>query len=204
MNKKLLYFFIIVILIIISFSCTNESGLKKTVKTVSWEDDGNGYIQFSTNDVTKCGIENYFHSSSDDQDPFTSATFYLIHKSGYESAEYGAIFCYNDIDNYYKILIINSGKYFVSEEYNGSSTNVDTGWISTSNLKTGYDKINKINITRDSNGKFTIYINDANTYSFTNTDLTGGSNGFYSRTDSKENENFPDIPDDTRFKITIP
>ena len=57
---------------------------------------------------------------------------------------------------------------------------------------------------RDISGKFTIYINDSNTYTFTNTDLTSGGSGFYTHIASEDNEQFPSAPNDTRFKITVP
>jgi len=192
-------------LFISAFSCKNSGGVTDTViKTISWEYDGNGYEQYSTNDSAEYGIKSYFTDSTYTQDPYSSATFYLIRKSGYDRAEYGGIFCYKDFNNYYRIVINNYGEYYISERFKSSSTSITTDWTFTSNLIAGYDKVNKIKVERDSNGKFTIYINDSNTYTFTNTDMAAGASGFYTHIDSEDKEQFPAKPNDTRFKITVP
>lgn len=200
-----LFILLVLFLLVFIFSCSN-SGVD--IETIAWEEDGSGYVQFSTND-----LNNYFFGFLNPyvttfQNSYSNTTFSLIRKSGSELAGYGGIFCYQDDDNHYIIFISGVGKYQIVKNIGGNYTVLtDPAWIVSDDLIQGYDQINEIAITRNnSTDQFTIIFNGGlDNITFTDTDLTSGSSGFYTYiADNSTGELFPYEANDVRFKITGP
>lgn len=201
-SKSILVLFIIIM--VFTFSCDNGSTTPAPViETILWESDGYGYIQYSTNDEANYGIGKYNYYPTSDQLPHSNTTYYLIRKSGSMGAGYGGIFCYNDSSNFYRFLISGYGSYKISEKIDGTYTTLQD-WIFSADILTGYDQLNKIEITRDGSGIFSIIINDNLTDTFNPNGTDSGFSGFYTYISTSDNELFPDEANDTRFKMTVP
>lgn len=200
--KGKLLIVLIVFLTALIFSC-GEGIVRETIK---WEEDGSGYIQYSTND------EDYYNNGyfkpymSTEQTPYSGTTFSLIRKNGSIYAGYGGVVCYQNNSNFYRILINGNGKYLISKKINGTYSDITLGWIESGQILTVYDQVNEIEIVRnDLTNIFTININGGPDITFEGTELTFGSSGFYTSIgNSYTGEIFPYEANDVRFKITGP
>ena len=201
MMKKSIFYFLVILTVFLTFSCKQEP----TGDTIAWENDGTGFLQYSTNDTAYYGLIRVTYYISAEQDPYLDATFNLVRKSGAIAAEYGVVLCYQDSNNFYRVLIRSSdGNYLVTSKVGGVYSNIQD-WEHSINIETGYDMVNKIRVARDDpSDTFTIYFNDIETFSFPHSSLKDGTIGFYTAISSSTYENFPDEPNDTRFQITLP
>lgn len=121
---------------------------------------------------------------------------------------HGVIFCYQDDNNFYRVLIDTEGYYYIYKNFSGNRTTIQTK-KSSSALKPGYNALNTINVTRDTESQFTIKFNDnPEVIIFTDdtgtTPLTGGRCGFYVAVGDETQEQFPNTPVDVRFKQILP
>ena len=173
------------------------------IQTILWAEDGNGYIQFSTNDEDNFLTGFFKHYPTTAKNPYTDATFTIIRKSGSLTTGYGGVFCYQDGNNFYRFLINGNGSYAIAKKITGSYIAIQ-GWTASPDILTGYDQLNVIDIQRnDITDEFTILINGGTPINFTDPDLQSGSSGFYSYIINNDNgEYFPVDANDTRYKLT--
>jgi hypothetical protein len=172
------------------------------VVTILWEPDGSAtnYRQFSTNDRNNCSSFFLYPAA-----PMTTEAEVDVKKiTGYAYAGYGIIFCYQDPDNYYKLLIHVDGKYRVSEVKSGVSRLI-VDWSSSILLNTGWETINTLRVEHDGAGTFDIYFNGTRERDFSvNPYFSNGSVGYYVAVEHPSFEYFPYYPVDVRFKKQLP
>jgi len=168
-----------------------------SVQRIAWQDDSAGFVQFSTNDTNDCG-EGYFHSMGSQFIPMSSVEMQIKKMSGYSHSGYGIIFCYQDGNNFYRILISVNGSYLISKKVAGTYSYYQGGglwsasgsWQSSSNLITGFGNTNDIKVVNTGGGNFDIYFNGILETSFTDSTFTGGYNGYYVLIGYVSQENF--------------
>ncbi len=212
-KKSVLTFFISILIstLILLFNCNEPSSSKSSggdteevpslpVETKAWVDDGEGFIQFYTNDTNNCGI-GFFTNIAQVYDSMQSVEFEVKKNSGSPYVGYGIIFCVQDSDNFYRLLIVNAGYYIISKKVGGNYIPIIEDWFYTGNLNQGNGAINNIKVARDNTGKFTVYFNNNQTYTFTDATFAGGDCGYYAGIGPSNYESFPNTPVDVRFKF---
>lgn len=175
------------------------------VQTVQWQLDGNGYVQFLTNDPLWYGY-GYWNTYTQMSEPtMTTVTAAVKKQSGSYYTGYGILFCYQDQDNFHRLLIDAASQYGVHAKVQGVWREIRR-WerTPTLNLKSGLGVENLISVTQESPGHFSIRFNGAMETSFTDDAFSGGAAGFYVSIGEKDDESFPDTPEDIRLRMTAP
>jgi hypothetical protein len=189
-------------LLILLASCSKPSD-EIDIMTIKWQPDGQGYIQFYTNDEQYYGYF-FIHVPSGAYESTMSAVEVDAKKiSGSSEAGFGVIFCGTDIDNFYKLLISLYGNYRVTKIVSGTQTEIIPWSSSGGTLNANHGVINKIRVQFDGTDTFSIYFNGAFVNSFVDTSFSGGDAGYYVYVSSTY-ESFPDTPTDIRFKMIHP
>ncbi|MCX5848739.1 MAG: hypothetical protein NTW65_04760 [Deltaproteobacteria bacterium] len=218
MNKKiqlLILTALILFLITACLSCSsgsNDDAATTTTTTIAWQPDADGFLQYSTNDTALYSTSHY-HTNNTIQTTMTAVEAQVKRISGSATTGYGIAFCYQDVDNFYQIVIVNSGHYLISKKVSGIYYYYDSGlwvttnpssWPSSSQLNAGFDTINNIKVVNAGGGVFDVYFNGLYETSFTDTTFTGGDSGYFAYVSSSLLENFPSTPADMRFKQIDP
>ena len=204
MNKVLILIGIILLSLglLVMNSCTPVP-----ISTILWEPDGNGFIQFQTNDPANA--EQGFVELYDDtnQTPTMTQPVEVTVKKilGYDAAGFGFVFCAIDEDNYYKVLIHVGRMYRVSVVVAGSEIIVLKGWTYNSTLNADYEGENTIKVTWDG-AKFHLFFNNgAEVTTFpAYPGMTLGKSGFFASVSTVANEYLPAGQVDIRFKMLQP
>ena len=175
------------------------------VKTIRWQKDGNGYVQFYTNDKAYMKRSYYLWDDAVTENPMNYFEAEVIRNSGVSNYGYGILFCLQDHRNTYLLLITNNGSYKVYKRVDGTSSHVypsGDSWAKTSRLRQGYGVVNKLRVNYNGNNSFSIIINDSQVGSFTDTSYTRGMYGFMAPVTDRES--FPNRPVDVRVKALNP
>ena len=189
------------------------------VETISWEDDGNGYYQYKTNDSEK--TDSIQLASFTNDDVTTGATLEVETQklSGAPEGLYGVVFGRQESGNFY-LVAVNYDKtnrlYDIRKYENGTFESLLNGAQSTSGIDDSANSIT-MRITRTNDGD-----GDGNSYDSIMVEFrTGGGSyieqatvsddsfglgakGFAAGIASSSMEDFPDTPVDTRFKMLEP
>ena len=200
MKRK--HFVYLLPLLIILASCPEQSGVIDIV-TIDWEPDGQGFIQFYTNDEQDYGYYFIHIPSGASEATMTTAEVEVKKISGASSAGFGIIFCGTNIDNFYKLLISLNGNYRMSKKVSGLYTDLIPWSSSGGSLNASYGVVNKIKVQFDGTDTFSIFFNDVFVDSVVDTSFSGGDSGYYAYV-SDDNESFPDTPVDVRFRMLQP
>ncbi len=176
--------------------------------TIEFEETTDNYIRYSTNDTGKY-TRDYIHViEGTDQNQVTEITLELKKDSGYDSGDYGVVFGYEDSNNYYLLSIDTFGKYSVKKKVYGTLYTIrDWNYDTDTALVTGYNQLNTITILiNNSLNSYEIYFNSNPNYetSFSDSNFSGGSIGFFVYIGSMQAENFPAEPVDVSFKLISP
>lgn len=203
--KKSLTIFILAILLLLSAFFNLGCGGPVPIQSSTWRDDGTGlgYIQFYTNDPIDLSC-NFLYRCLNSEKTMTQVMTQVKKVSGNANYGFGIFFCYQNSDNFYRLLIDTTGYYSVYEKVGGVySTIID--WKFSYNLYTGYNTVNKLRVDYDSGtDTFTIYFNDIEENYFIDLSFTGGDTGFFASTGDYSEERFPYTPLDVRFKQLEP
>ncbi len=192
---------LLIIIGLVPLGCSGRGGddpVDPPVKTISWEDDGTGFIQYYTNDLNNLGTDKiYTYNTSVTMNTFKAQ---CKKNSGQSGQGYGFFFCFQDTDNFYRILITTEGKYNIYKKV-GDSLFCIKDWDASLSLNTGYKTPNTIEISRSDN-TFSIYFNDKFETTFIDASFSGGKYGFFVAIGTTEAmEIFPKTPVDVRFKL---
>jgi hypothetical protein len=189
------------------------------IDTVNFVDDGNGYVQFSTNDSAMLDTA-FLHIPVDGANSFVdSADWALsmdtIKLEGSSLSGFGIVFAYEDTDNYLALLIDMAKRYTVIQRSSGIST-TRKAWTSCPDIA-GWELPNTIEVEYthtdvDTGPYFTLKINGTTltpgTGLYTNrlvkTPAASTKAGFFAGVSSSTNEKFPKYTSDQRFKMTSP
>jgi hypothetical protein len=173
------------------------------IQTTQWQLDGNGAVQFSTNDAQYYNYS-FWNSYAQTYDmPLTTVAATVKKQSGSVNGGYGIIFCYLDNSNYYRLLIDANAHYSVVAKVGGVYSGI-LAWATAQHLKSGLGVENVIGVSQLSPGLFAINFNGAQETTFTNPNFSGGRSGFIAGVNVQASENFPNTPEDVRFKLSLP
>jgi hypothetical protein len=215
-NQMKRYFFVLTLIglaLFLANACT-QSESAPPVATTDWRLDGHGYVQFSTNDPDYYGYVFWCYYDQEDQvAPMTNAVTGIVKKmSGALNYGFGIIFCVQDIENFFWVLITAEGYYVIGEsEDNVPSKIID--YTFSGAINTGLGASNTISVTYTSGmNTMAVAINGSQVNTFQpNTgsspfiqNWTGGKAGFITLIGNSTDENFPDTASDVRFKLTSP
>ena len=172
------------------------------VKTIEFKPDQDGFLQFYTNDEKYHGKFSSMYYLDFFNTPMTTVEAEIKKVSGNPEELYGLIFCVQEIEQgqspeqLYCLLIDTCKNFYIFKD------DLPLDGNTSEYLNSGFNVINKIKITRADNGKFTIYFNDQEAYSFTDNSYNKGTFGFGTNIGKKNEESFPNTPVDIRCKIT--
>jgi len=175
-----------------------------SIQTVNWQLDGSGFVQFLTNDSQYYNYNFWNTYTQTNESQMTTVTATVKKQSGSLSSGYGILFCYQDNNNFYRLLITTGGYYSVYVKVGGTYSAI-IPWTSTPSLHLngGVGVENEISVTQQSLNDFSIYFNGTFETTFSNANFSGGRAGF-SVSVSPTTENFPYTPEDVRFKMSSP
>jgi hypothetical protein len=186
-------------------SACKQSSDSVSVSTIQFSPDGQGWIQFKTNDTANYGY-GYFEHYTASYGAVSEVTATVLKNSGSATAGFGVVFCFVDSNNFYRALVSEDGYYIVSQKTGGSYSTLQS-WTQSPNVHTGYGVQNTIKVSYSTN-LYSVFINDLTTPVFTfapsQSNGTAGSAGFYAGIGSSASDNFPGTPADFRFKMTAP
>jgi hypothetical protein len=186
-------------------SCSNShnSGyaLSPLIETQAFVSDGNGSIQYYTNDQARMNHGYYHIYSSSLATPMTTVEVKVKKMSGDPHAGYGIVFCSADVNNFYRIVVTISGYYQIARKEAGTYS-VLVDWTHTNWLTGVYDIDDTLTVTKSGADSFDLYINNNYVTTFTDATFDGGSAGFYASV--SPNEDFPTTAVDVRFQMLQP
>jgi hypothetical protein len=208
------FFTKLITILIISFTCIiitscynsdDDDPNSPPVQTIRWQLDGNGYIQFMTNDSQYYSYSFWNTYTSTNQVTMTTVTATVKKISGSLYSGYGIVFCYQDTNNFYRLSIDAAGQFSVYKKVAGTYTAI-LPWTSSSSiyLNTGVGATNIISVTQTSLNNFSVNFNGSQETTFIDNAFTGGTAGFSAGVHDQSHENFPVTPEDIRYKMTSP
>ncbi len=162
-----------------------------SIQTIKWQLDGNGSTQFLTNDAQ---YYNYFFWNTytqTNESLMSTVTATVMKQSGCLYSGYGIIFCYQDNNNFYRLLIDTTGHYSVYSKVGGNYSAI-IPWTSTftANLNSGVGVANVISVTQQSPSNFSVNFNGTQETLFSDGTFTGGKAGFCIYIADQAAENF--------------
>ncbi len=206
MKKHLSIFILGIVLWGFIFINSGCGGSSVPIQSSIWRDDGTGtgFTQFYTNDPNEYNY-NFWCALSTPQTPMISVETQVKKISGNQYWGYGVLYCYQDSNNFYCLLITTNNYYCVYKRVDGIFSPV-LDWRHSSILYSGYDVLNKIriNLSTTTPNSFTVYFNDLWDYTFIDSSFTSGDSGFYATCGKSGDENFPNVPVDVRFNQLTP
>jgi hypothetical protein len=174
-----------------------------TAQTYTWQLDGNGFLQFITSDPQDYNWGRWSYLSGSNQTQMSTVTATIKKQSGSAGSGYGIIFCYQDTNNFYRLLIETHGYFILSRKVGGVYTTI-IPWTISANLDTGYGVENVVSVVQTSLYNFSIFFNGVQERTFTDYSFFGGRAGFYASVHDQTDEYFPGLPADIRFRLSMP
>jgi hypothetical protein len=174
-------------------------------QTIEWASDGAGFIQYMTEDPNFFKTAQFHSYTEAHEAPMTTVTVAAKKMSGAADMGFGVIFCVQDSDNFYRVMIDTTGMYKIVKKLAGSETVIQE-WATSSHLSTGYDVVNTIMITHTPPSDFSVYLGGSTMAdrTFPDSSFTDGDAGFYVAIGDSTAESFPHVPEDVRFQMTAP
>ena len=110
-----------VVLLAVS-SCTQPTS-GPTVQTIKWQSTSSGNaIEFSTNDPSYYGYGFFDDLTQESETAGTTVTATVMKVSGAQNVGYGIVFCYQDTNDYYALLIDAQDQYALFKVVGGTAT----------------------------------------------------------------------------------
>jgi hypothetical protein len=189
-------------------SCGQESGpstSSTSIQTIKWQLDGNGSVQFLTNDAQYYNYNFWDTYTQTYETQMTTVTATVKKLSGSLYSGYGIVFCHQDSNNYYRLLIDAAGQYSVSAIVGGTHSAIIPWTTAPSiHLNSGVGVANVISVIQQSPNNFSVNFNGTQEAIFSDANFTGGKSGFLASVDVQTGENFPNTPEDIRFRLSLP
>jgi hypothetical protein len=181
--------------------------LSAPATTIAWQPDGNGFVQYSTNDPTKLDSSSYYWDNRTNQallgDSWTVAVT-MIKVSGAIDCGAGIIIVGSTADDLVRILLAWNGSYRIDQKYWGKYLSLQD-WSNTGAITQGLGSPNTVSVTTNDRHSYAVYINSTFVASFEwPFSVFPVWAGFYASIGSSSAESFPDVPVDLRFKMTSP
>jgi hypothetical protein len=127
-NEPMKKVFLVLCALALVVSCKQPADL--SVQTILFAPDGNGYIQFYTNDTANLGLgwlDNYPSTAPSLATAPWTVSVTMQKNSGAIGYGVGCIFCYADFSNFYRVLISWNGGYRVDKKVAGNTQPSRTG-----------------------------------------------------------------------------
>jgi len=165
-------------------------------------DGDTGIISFTTNDVKYSGKNGYTLWTEETvvQDPFIHLNVTLNKTSGNEAAGYGVVL--GSHDGTMLVVLINTYQEFIIGELTGNLFTELQSWEKDESLKSGYNKLNIIDISCNSGtDNFSLSFNGGEINSFRDDEEPfhlSGKNGYMAVISPLDN--FPETPVSITFK----
>ncbi len=205
--NRIYSFGVISVAIMLLMSCghsSEQSGATTSIQTIHWQLDGNGFVQFLTNDPRYYDYIMVNAYTQTNEALMTTVTATVIKYSGSLCTGYGIVFCVQDNYNFYRLLIDAAGQYSVYSRV-GGTWSVIIPWATPSTyLSSGVGVMNEISVTQQSPHNFVVYFNGTQVTAFNDSNFSGGKAGFCAYVGTQADENFPYTPEDIRFKLNSP
>lgn len=174
-----------------------------SIQSPTWQLDGNGFVQFITNDSLYYQYNFWSTSNLTYESPMSTVTATIKKQSGSPNSGYGIIFCERDNDNFYLLMIHTGGRYSVTKRVAGATLGI-ISLTTSANLHTGFGVENEVSVVQTSPYNFTVRFNGTQETTFQDFDFFEGRAGFYVYVSDQTRENFPNTPVDVRFKMSSP
>jgi len=174
-----------------------SQGIDIEIHNIRWETDGNGFIQFSTNDP------NYYNWSwwqfYENINNISTFDIELKKISGSNSG-YGFVFGASNSNNnqFYYLSILIDGYYGIYKKNNDVWTTIKS-YEKSDKLFTGYNVINNLKVIKNV-ATYTVSINGSEVLQFIDTEINGNRFGYLVEIGSENEESFPNTPVDVRFR----
>ena len=183
----------------------DSSSPAATVQTIKWQADGNGFVQFLTNDAQYYQYGFWYMPSKSYETQMTTVSATVKKESGSLYSGYGIVFCYQDTNNFYRLVIDAAGHYVVHAKVAGTLTSI-IPWSPTytAQINSGLGAANVISVVQQSPGNFSVLFNGTQETTFSDSNFTGGWAGFYASIAYQAHESFPNTPEDIRFELNSP
>lgn len=176
-----------------------------TVQTIKWQADGNGFAQFLTNDAQYYQYGFWSTKAQTYETQMSTVTATVKKQSGSLYGGYGIVFCHQDANNFYRLLIDAAGQYSVYARIGGNYIAIIPWTLApSSHLNKGIGVANVISVVQQSPNSFSVIFNGTEETVFNDGNFTGGTAGFYTGICDQANENFPNTPEDIRFQFNAP
>ena len=194
-----LFFIVVFGFFVIDLGTSQSSRLP--VSNIDWEQDGNGFIRYSTNDSQK---NNSAWWQFADNTSIVDNNIYETEckkMSGSREEGYGIIFGASNKDNYeFYLLAINTiGKYVVWKHTQKDGYKLIKDWAISEKINTGFNAANTLKAIKDKT-TFTVFINGSQVFQFKDSTIKGDRLAYWVEIGSENNELFPNTPVDIRFR----
>ena len=202
-SRRYLKGMLLATVIIITLTCM--SCYRWDIYTIEWEVNGS-FRQFATSDRENFNTSFLWWDDSSFQSPMMATPVEAEIKkiSGYEGGGYGIVFCAQDTENYYLLLITVNQTYAVLECVGGNFNYLKT-FSDSGKLLAGYDTPNTVKIEYVGSNTFEISFNgNPPSGSFIDDSFSEGYAGYAVRVSYEGYEILPQIPVDARFRLITP
>ncbi|MBP7096796.1 MAG: hypothetical protein KBC36_12020 [Spirochaetia bacterium] len=172
------------------------------VETVAWGDEGDGFLTYRTNDPEELDRSAWRLDGYVQAEVGYTVEAKVRKVSGSPTTGYGIVFCAQDDDNFYRVLVNVNGRFNVYKRVAGTWSQI-SGWEDSPALNEGYGVDNTIKVARDGD-VLRLYFNGTSVGIFNPAEFKGGQAGFYAGIGSRDSETFPQIFSETKFTQTLP
>jgi hypothetical protein len=170
-----------------------------------WAPDGDGYLQFKADNPSAKG--GWWNKSFPGDDSLllsaNPVTVSMKKVSGMDIQGFGFLYCFQDDNNFYRILINTKSQFIVQKCQAGSYTTL-VPWTASSALQKGFMQVNKVSVAQPTRDSFVVTFNDdaSRQVSYSDPAFSAGRVMLYVTVGLQED--FPSAPEDVRFKIMTP
>lgn len=203
---------VLLAVVIVLSGCPSSSGglnpvlpegasVEKNSSLFVTDSGSSGVTSFSTNDTKYTGEYGYTLWTEGDTvySPFIHLNVTLSKMSGNEDAGYGVVFCSHD--STMLLVLINIKKEYLIGELDGNVFSEMQGWEESSDLLSGYNQTNVVDISLDSGtGEFSLRFNGGSPVTFRDDEKpfhTEGRSGYMVVVSPRDD--FPDVPVSVTF-----
>jgi len=170
------------------------------------EPDGDGWVQFTSNDPKKYAAADSMAGNYSLRDNPNGDSYEVTAKkiSGFYNEPFGMIFCGSDSAFYQLNINLDSRYNVIRQAVSGNGTTsgeVLIPWTKSNHLEEGYNRENSVKAVKNGN-VVTLFFNGQEENSFTEPNpLNGKKIGLAVHYGKEGQENFPEIPVDVRFLV---
>ena len=184
---------------------SNNSSTSTSIQTIQWQLDGNGFVQFLTNDAQYYDYIFWSTYTQTNESLMSTVTATVKKQSGSLYSGYGIVFCYQDNNNFYRLFIDAAGQYSIYSKVGGNYSAI-IPWTTTpsAHLNSGVGVENEISVIQQSPNNFSVNFNGTQETTFSDGNFSGGRAGFCAYVAKQSEENFPNTPEDIRYKFSSP